>query len=92
MTEDSFADTPVTIGEIRSDKSNKAKDWSVRDMLIHVLREIDSGGKFAKYDRAIIVFAKLEEGNSTIHLSVAGSQNALETNGMLAEALSAATS
>ena len=42
MTDD-FSRHPRTIGEIRSDKSENAKDWSVRDALIATLRAIDSG-------------------------------------------------
>lgn len=42
MTED-FSNHPPTIGDIRSDKSGNAKDWSVRDALIATLREIDRG-------------------------------------------------
>ena len=42
MTDD-FSKYPPTIGEIRSDKSRRADDWSPRDALIAALRDIDSG-------------------------------------------------
>ena len=35
---DDFSDHPKTIGEIRSDKSQKAEHWSPRDALIAALR------------------------------------------------------
>jgi hypothetical protein len=38
-----FADVPRTLGEVRADKTRKANDWSPRDMLVQLLREIDSG-------------------------------------------------
>jgi hypothetical protein len=38
-----FADAPRTLGEVRADKTRKAHDWSPRDMLVQLLREIDSG-------------------------------------------------
>lgn len=42
MSED-FKDYPKSITEIKSDRSNKASDWTPRDALIDVLRMIDSG-------------------------------------------------
>ena len=38
-----FKDYPPTIGEIRSDKSGNAKDWTPREALIDMLRQIDNG-------------------------------------------------
>lgn len=40
---DDFKNYPKSITEIKSDKSNKASDWTPRDALIDVLRMIDSG-------------------------------------------------
>lgn len=40
---DSFKDMPQTISEIRSDKSLLGKDWTPRDLLVSLLRGIDSG-------------------------------------------------
>lgn len=37
MTDD-FANHPKSITEIKSDRSNSAKDWTPRDVLIDVLR------------------------------------------------------
>ena len=42
MTQD-FSKHPRTLGDIRSDKTGNAKDWSVRDALIKTLSQIDSG-------------------------------------------------
>jgi len=40
---DNFAGHPPSIGEIRADKSYHSKDWTPRDALISVLRDIDEG-------------------------------------------------
>lgn len=40
---DNFADHPLSIAEIRADKSQNATDWTPRDVLIELLRDIDSG-------------------------------------------------
>jgi len=40
--EKDYHDFPRTIGEIRADKSWNAADWSPRDVLINVLRDIDN--------------------------------------------------
>lgn len=40
---DSYANHPLSVGDIRSERSNDAKDWSPRDVLIDTLRRIDRG-------------------------------------------------
>ena len=40
---DNFADHPQSIAELRSDKTQCAADWTPRDALIYLLREIDAG-------------------------------------------------
>lgn len=40
---DSFADHPLSITEIRSDRTGNGAEWTPRDALISMLREIDSG-------------------------------------------------
>lgn len=39
----SYAGHPLTIGEIRAGQNDDPAAWSPRDMLIYLLREIDSG-------------------------------------------------
>ena len=43
LDDESFAGAPQTVGEIRSDKSKSARDWTPRDVLVSLLREIDRG-------------------------------------------------
>ena len=38
---DSYADVPVSIAEARSDRTAKSNDWTPRDALISMLRQID---------------------------------------------------
>lgn len=38
-----FAGQPISLSERRAEKSGKAKDWSPRDALVSLLREIDAG-------------------------------------------------
>jgi hypothetical protein len=40
---DNFADAPQSIGELRAFKSSDATDWTPREALVYLLREIDSG-------------------------------------------------
>lgn len=79
---DDFSDHPKTIGEIRSDKSQRARDWSVKDALISALREIDKGELPANV--CVLVFGKIgDDGSSETWLKVAGSPNMYVTLGML---------
>jgi len=44
MEYNDFSEHPVTIGELRSEQPNSGgSDWSPRDVLISVLRDLDSG-------------------------------------------------
>lgn len=54
MTED-FSNAPLTIGELRGEKTGEAKDWAPRDILISYLRAIDAGE--IKPDSLLIVWA-----------------------------------
>ena len=38
-----YANHPPTVNEIRSDKTGNGSDWTPRDALIALLRDIDSG-------------------------------------------------
>lgn len=40
---DDFSNHPPTIGEVRSERTRLASDWTPRDALITLLRDIDSG-------------------------------------------------
>jgi hypothetical protein len=40
---DTFADYPRSLSSIKSDKTRLAIDWTVRDVLIDTLRDLDAG-------------------------------------------------
>lgn len=58
--QENFADAPVSVAEKRSEKSGNAKDWTPRDALITLLRDIDSGKE--EIDELIICFSRKGEG------------------------------
>lgn len=77
-----FTDAPISISELRSDKSGNAKDWTPRDALIALLRDIDSGKQ--DVDHAIICYrVRLKDGeydpatetNTDTRFSQAGGSN-----------------
>ena len=43
MTEENFKDYPQSLAELKSDRSANAADWTPRDALIAMLRDIDNG-------------------------------------------------
>lgn len=53
---ESYANYPFSVSEMRSRKSGDASDWSPRDMLISVLRDIDTG--VLNPESMVIVFRK----------------------------------
>jgi hypothetical protein len=58
-----FSQHPVTIGELRSDRSRSSSDWSARDLLISLLRDIDRGAVSA--DAMVVVYRKRQEDGTT---------------------------
>ena len=79
---ENFKDHPVSIGEIRSDKSDNAADWTPRDALISLLRRIDNG---EDVDQLIISFHVTEDGGSVKYLT------AIKTRGQALALLARAT-
>jgi hypothetical protein len=43
MTSKSFTNEPMSITEVRSLTEDSAREWTPRDVLVHLLRDIDSG-------------------------------------------------
>lgn len=63
MTED-FKDYPKSITELRSDKTQDGGDWTARDAIISVLRDIDSGDiETPKF--AIVILGSLDDDDAT---------------------------
>jgi hypothetical protein len=53
---ENFADYPQSIAELRSDKTDAASDWTPRDLLIAMLRDIDAGK--IDLDGMVLVYRK----------------------------------
>lgn len=86
--DEDYSKHPVSISEIKSDRTNQAKDWTVRDMLIFMLRNIDNGGEFSKADRAVIALGFVDEQETGIigtRMIQAGVKNRFESLGLLAQ-------
>lgn len=75
---DDFRDMPATIGEVRSDRSGTASDWSPRDLLVSLLRDIDSGK--VNLDAAIVIWLEKDEKFPRYRIA---SKNPVITLGML---------
>lgn len=79
-----YTDTPVSIGELRTERSANARDWTPRELLISLLREIDSG-QIEPTDLVVGYSWELKENpGTTVHGWRASSQNITTTLGILA--------
>ncbi len=54
MIKDTYADYPRSVNELRSQRSGNAADWSPREMLITLLRDLDAGS--IKPESMVVVF------------------------------------
>lgn len=84
---ETFADAPKSISELRSDRSEWARDWSPRDTLIKLLREIDSGE--VRVDFIVIsTGSRSADGHAIVtDWRSAGAKNLLESVGLVARTL-----
>lgn len=62
--ERSFKDAPVSLAEVRSDRSESAKDWRPRDVVISMLRKIDSGDFPADTDVMVLMYGGHTDGKA----------------------------
>lgn len=60
MTLDTYADYPQSVNELRCARSGNAADWSPREILIQLLREIDAGR--LKPEAFVAVYREKREG------------------------------
>lgn len=60
-----YAEHPPSIAELRSDRSGAASDWTPRDLLIALLRDIDSG--VVDFDGMVVVYRKRSENPGRWH-------------------------
>lgn len=57
---DTYAGYPRSVNEVRSTRSGKASDWSPREALISLLRNIDEG--HCDPESLVVVFREKREG------------------------------
>lgn len=82
---DNFADHPLSITELRSDKSQNAADWSPRDALISALRDLDAGK--IKPDALVVCYRK-KDSDGAVETSWYSASPDLHTSlGMLARVM-----
>lgn len=74
---ETFDDAPVSVSEIRASRSLSAADWSPRDCIVNMLRQIDSGE--LELDAVCIVYSNTDN-ESGFQVS---SPNLITTIGML---------
>lgn len=79
---DDFADAPPTITELRACRSESAKDWTPRDALVALLRDIDAG-KFEDIGPLVVIYSRKKDGLRRVGYSVA-SDSSLATLGLVA--------
>lgn len=66
---ENFAAYPVSLSEHRAETSRKASDWSPRDALIALLRDIDSGD--VKVDAMVICYRSPNDDGAQTRFSMA---------------------
>jgi hypothetical protein len=63
-SDDDFSEAPVSIGEARAQRTKGGADiWSVREMLVAVLRDIDSG-RINPTHAGLVLATETEEGTT----------------------------
>ncbi len=83
---DSFADAPVSIAELRADRERDGALWTPRDALVALLREIDQGKVKPPAGMVIIWCEDTGDGHTITHYSVA-CPSALQVLGLLTRAM-----
>lgn len=78
----SFADAPVTIGEIKSAKTRAASDWTPREALVMALREHDNGTRKIT-DMVVGYTYECNDRNEPVTGYIAATPNAVVTLGLL---------
>lgn len=84
---ENFADAPKSLTEARAEKLDSAKEWTVRDMLISTLREIDSG----EIEAPTIASMVMGWPDGTLRVLNAGGKDAFSYAGLLAYGLAVQT-
>lgn len=85
MTDDDFSNHH-TMGEIKSDKTGRSQDWTVREMLVSILRCIDAGEISPRMGSVVLGYGGDTEQQVT-HILYAGTRSIWEQSGLHARAM-----
>ena len=66
MTDD-FSNYPESLNEVRANADESAEEWTPRDVLVSILRDIDSG---MAVDKLIVVYTRPEEEHEPVYYRV----------------------
>lgn len=61
---ENFAGYPVSTREAKAEKTRNSKHWTPRDVLLSLLRDLDSGAEHA--DDLVVAFRRVHEDGSTL--------------------------
>jgi hypothetical protein len=83
MTDDSFAGHPQSLGEIRAASGGDSTQWTPREVLIAMLRQIDDG---ADIDTLIVCYRQTKEDGQKYARFWHSGDDQLVTLGLLSKA------
>ena len=84
---DDFSKTPMTIGELRANRDPYSDNWTLRDMLISVLRDIDSG-KIPEGSCGVLIYKETHPDSDDFRLSCLSAKTKThEAYGMMFDAM-----
>lgn len=76
-----YGDAPISIGEHRANVSMNAADWSPREVILSVLRDMDNG--IVEADAIVVVYRKMASKGIGDSAYVASSPDLQTTLGLL---------
>lgn len=80
-----YKDFPVSMGELRASRSDSPNDWEPRDVLVSLLRDLDSGKISPRH--IVVCFSEEKDDGLADNWVQAGKANAHEQIGMLQSAV-----
>lgn len=85
MSDENFANAPLTINELRAEKDGSSAKWTLRDALISALRDIDSG-KVNAIRGVIVLSAAGEDGRHNETRFYSATSSVIEAYGLMMRA------
>lgn len=83
---DSYADTPVSVSEVRGLRSGECDKWTPRDVLVNLLRKIDAGE--AAPEQLVLVYREpADDGEGYTNQVRVAAKDRIYTLGLLTNAI-----